>query len=220
MASLKRRLYEVLSLTVNASPEEIRSAYKKLALQRHPGKLLQSGLTHDQATAEFQELNDAYGVLSDQKQRAWYDSHRPRLSAFFGYSDSGNRFYKDSYFVDKIPVLFFNFSSSPAFLAFSGYSDSGNRFYKGSYFVDKIQKYELDFVQYCGGLPLEREELKRAYNDRMRKLAKLVRKKDKRVIDWLRMVNEHRKKIEFWRSRSISVRYVEKNFRGRSVSNG
>ncbi|KAK9998449.1 hypothetical protein SO802_018052 [Lithocarpus litseifolius] len=59
--------------------DENRSAYKKLALQRHPDKLIQSGLSHAEATAQFQELAQAYKVLSDLKERTWYDSHQSQI---------------------------------------------------------------------------------------------------------------------------------------------
>ncbi|XP_044477578.1 DNAJ protein JJJ1 homolog [Mangifera indica] len=228
MASSNRCLYEVLGLTVNSSPEEIRSAYKKLALQCHPDKLLRSGLTHHQATAQFQELNFAYSVLSDPKQRAWYDSHRARIL----FSDL------DSFF-SSVPSLSFHFSH-PAFPTFSGYSDYGNGFYKVySDFFNKIHNNEINFVKKVGlelgtvwdaprmgnlqspvkavrefynywrgfsavmdcrwvegKTALEREELKGEYNERVRKMAEFVRKRDKRVLHLLGMVNEHRKKIE------------------------
>ncbi|KAK4778464.1 hypothetical protein SAY86_005992 [Trapa natans] len=113
----KRDLYEVLGIHRECSPDEIRSAYKKLALQRHPDKLVQSGLSQEDATAQFQELVHAYEVLSDPKERTWYDSHRSQIlfsdakssgsnspiidlgsffsnAVFFGYSDTGKGFYK------------------------------------------------------------------------------------------------------------------------------
>jgi DnaJ-class molecular chaperone len=47
----KRCHYEVLGLSRDCSADEIRSAYKKMALQRHPDKLVQSGLSQAEATA-------------------------------------------------------------------------------------------------------------------------------------------------------------------------
>ncbi|RVX09641.1 DNAJ protein JJJ1-like [Vitis vinifera] len=67
MASEGRCLYEVLGLTTDATADEIRSAYKKLALQRHPDKLVHSGLSKADATAQFQELLNAYEVLSNPR---------------------------------------------------------------------------------------------------------------------------------------------------------
>ncbi|CAA3014794.1 DNAJ JJJ1 homolog [Olea europaea subsp. europaea] len=59
-SSEKRCLYEVLGLNRDCTPDEIRSAYKKMALQRHPDKLVQSGVPEAEATAAFQELVNAY----------------------------------------------------------------------------------------------------------------------------------------------------------------
>ncbi|KAL0001361.1 hypothetical protein SO802_015142 [Lithocarpus litseifolius] len=63
----------------DCAADENRSAYKKLALQRHPDKLVQSGLSHAEATAQFQELAQAYKVLSDLKERTWYDLHQSQI---------------------------------------------------------------------------------------------------------------------------------------------
>ncbi|KAJ0621196.1 putative DnaJ domain, Chaperone J-domain superfamily [Helianthus annuus] len=94
----KRCLYEVLNLPRDCTADEIRSAYSKLALQRHPDKLIKSGIPESEATASFQELVNAYKVLSNARERAWYDSHRSQIlfsgttsssslavNAFYGY---------------------------------------------------------------------------------------------------------------------------------------
>lgn len=140
----KRCLYEVLGLSRDCSVDEIRSAYKKLALQRHPDKLVKSGLSDAEATAQFQELVNAYEVLSDPRERAWYDSHRSQI-LFSSASNSSSSVY--------VPDLFSYFSNS----VYSGYSDSGNGFYKvyGDVF-DKIYQNEVNFAKRLGlGLPKE-----------------------------------------------------------------
>ena len=65
----KRDYYEVLGVGRNATPEEIKKAYKKLAKQYHPD------LNPDSKTAEekFKEVSEAFSVLSDDNQRARYD---------------------------------------------------------------------------------------------------------------------------------------------------
>lgn len=146
MASEKRCLYEVLGLQKECTPDEIRSAYKKLALQRHPDKLVQSGLSQAEATAQFQELIHAYEVLSDPKERAWYDSHRSQIlfSDLNSASNSG-----------PVPNLYSYFSNT----AFSGYSDSGKGFYKVySDLFNKIYSVEISYVKKLGlGLDVLKE---------------------------------------------------------------
>jgi len=63
--------YKVLAVPHGATDEEIRSAYRKLALQRHPDKAAIA--SRDTAHIEFQELSFAYGILSDPSRRARYD---------------------------------------------------------------------------------------------------------------------------------------------------
>ncbi|KAG6589606.1 DNAJ protein JJJ1-like protein, partial [Cucurbita argyrosperma subsp. sororia] len=138
MASGKRCHYEVLGLHIDCTADEIRSAYRKLALQRHPDKLVQSGLSQSDATAQFQELQHAYEVLSDPKERAWYDSHRSQIL----FSDAGS---VNSNSV--VPNLFPFFSNT----VYSGYSDSGRGFYKiYSDIFDKIYGNEINFAKKLG----------------------------------------------------------------------
>ena len=68
MAS-KRDYYEVLQVSKTASAEEIKRAYRKMAVQFHPDK------NPGDASAEekFKELGEAYDVLSDPEKRAAYD---------------------------------------------------------------------------------------------------------------------------------------------------
>jgi molecular chaperone DnaJ len=65
----KRDYYEVLNLSRSAGEEEIKKAYRKLALQHHPDR--NSG---DKAAEEkFKELSEAYEVLNDPQKRRQYD---------------------------------------------------------------------------------------------------------------------------------------------------
>ncbi|XP_058754603.1 DNAJ protein JJJ1 homolog [Vicia villosa] len=137
MASAKRCHYEVLGLSRDSSPEEIRSGYRKLALQRHPDKLVKSGLSQAEATAQFQELQHAYEVLSDPKERAWYDSHRSQIL----FSDP------NSHSNSVVPDLFSFFSNT----VYSSYSDTGKGFYKVySDVFDKILANEINFARKLG----------------------------------------------------------------------
>ena len=67
----KKNYYEILGGDKNATPEQIKSAYRKLAMKYHPDR--NQG---DAASAEkFKEINHAYSVLSDPQQRAAYDQY-------------------------------------------------------------------------------------------------------------------------------------------------
>ena len=70
----KRDYYEVLGLAKGASADEIKSAYRKLALKWHPDKWV-SGTDEEKKTAEekFKEASEAYSVLSDPDKKAKYD---------------------------------------------------------------------------------------------------------------------------------------------------
>ncbi len=70
MSSGKQDYYEVLGLQKNASKEDIKSAYRKLALQYHPDRNKQQG-----AEEKFKEISEAYAVLSDDEKRKRYDTY-------------------------------------------------------------------------------------------------------------------------------------------------
>jgi DnaJ family protein C protein 9 len=66
-------LYTVLSITSTASQEEIRKAYRKLALKYHPDKhTTKSDSEKESLGKEFQKVGFAYAVLSDEvKRKRW-----------------------------------------------------------------------------------------------------------------------------------------------------
>jgi curved DNA-binding protein len=64
-----RTFYEVLGVEKTASPEEIKRAYRRLAVKHHPDK----NPGDKQAEERFKELAQAYAVLSDEKKRRAYD---------------------------------------------------------------------------------------------------------------------------------------------------
>ena len=69
MATKKRDYYEVLGVGRNASEEEVKRAYRKLAVKFHPDK----NPDDPHAEEKFKELGEAYDVLMDSDKRAAYD---------------------------------------------------------------------------------------------------------------------------------------------------
>ncbi len=67
-----KEYYEILGLKTDATAEEIRKAYRKLALHYHPDR------NRGDATAEerFKAISEAYGVLTDPEKRRLYDLSR------------------------------------------------------------------------------------------------------------------------------------------------
>ena len=79
-----RDYYEVLGVNKTASAEEIKKAYRKLALKYHPDR----NQGDEQAEEKFKEINEAYQVLSDDDKRAHYD----RLgSAYHSWQQQGGQ---------------------------------------------------------------------------------------------------------------------------------
>src|SRR4051812_30453329 len=65
----KRDYYEVLTVSRDASGEEVKRAYRKLAVKYHPDK----NPDDPHAEEKFKELGEAYDVLMDPEKRAAYD---------------------------------------------------------------------------------------------------------------------------------------------------
>lgn len=73
MMSTKRDYYEILSVKKNATLDEIKKAYREMALRYHPDRV-----PHEQkkeAEEKFKEMSEAYAVLSDAQKRALYDQY-------------------------------------------------------------------------------------------------------------------------------------------------
>ena len=68
---MSREFYDILGVDKNASENEIKKAYRKLAIKYHPDKSPED--KKEEYTEKFKELTEAYEVLSDSKKREMYD---------------------------------------------------------------------------------------------------------------------------------------------------
>ncbi|MFZ2663770.1 MAG: DnaJ C-terminal domain-containing protein [Patescibacteria group bacterium] len=133
--------YEILGVQRNASPEDIKKAYRKLAREHHPDMVKES----DKSAAEkrFKEINEAYQVLSDPQKRKMYDQFGHTGEGFAGqqggqygpfsytYSSSSGNPFGDSNF-DPFDIF-------EDFFGFRGYSSRRPRRGKNLYYEMRIE---------------------------------------------------------------------------------
>ena len=65
--------YDILNISKNATKDEIKNAYKKLAMKYHPDKNIDN---KEVAEEKFKQVSEAYEVLSDEKKKYEYDNGR------------------------------------------------------------------------------------------------------------------------------------------------
>ena len=65
--------YDILNINKNATQEEIKNSYKKLAMKYHPDKNIEN---KKEAENKFKEVSEAYEVLSDKEKKYEYDNGR------------------------------------------------------------------------------------------------------------------------------------------------
>lgn len=104
--------YEVLDVPLDVNSGELKKAYRKAALKWHPDKNIDNP---DLAKEQFQLVQQAYEVLTDPHERAWYDSHRDAILK----GGLGNDYKDDS--LDVFPYF------TPS--CFKGYGDDDKGFY-------------------------------------------------------------------------------------------
>lgn len=85
--------YEILGVDKNATQEEIKKAYRKLAFEYHPDR----NQNNPQAEVEFKKVSEAYSVLSDpvkraewERNRSYYENGGYRQDAYGSYGSYGN----------------------------------------------------------------------------------------------------------------------------------
>lgn len=92
MADNKRDYYEVLGVNKNATDDELKKAYRKLAKKYHPDA---NPDNKKEAEAKFKEVNEAYETLSDPQKRRMYDQFGPDGPQGFG--GNGGGFYSQGF---------------------------------------------------------------------------------------------------------------------------
>jgi len=141
--------YKILGVSESASPEEIKKAYRKLALKYHPDRV-SSGQKKD-AEAKFKDISEAYYCLSDKTRRSEYDAFRRGgasgfqgdfaqahgfnfdeiLNRFYGFNRSsggsrGRRSYASAFEIDDIFDVFDNMGSSQGTTTHYVFDSNGN----------------------------------------------------------------------------------------------
>ena len=120
MSGNKKDYYEVLGVSKDASEDEIRKAYKKLAIKWHPDKHVDD---KKEAEEKFKEISEAYSVLSDPKKKREYDTGG--FDFDFGDFDNFDPFAMfESFFGGRGKHGFGNFG-------FGGFDDDDDFFGKG-----------------------------------------------------------------------------------------
>jgi molecular chaperone DnaJ len=112
--SKKRDYYEVLGVGKTASADEIKQAFRKLAMKHHPDR--------GGDAEKFKEINEAYQVLSDQEKRTKYDRfgfNAPEFGGADAFSGQGFSSFSDIF------DMFFGGSGGGGFESFFGGSSRG-----------------------------------------------------------------------------------------------
>ena len=131
----KRDYYEILGLQTGASPQEIKKAYRKLAVKYHPDK----NPGNKEAEEKFKEAAEAYSVLSNPEKRSRYDQFGHQ--GMSGNSGFGGGMNMEDIF-DSFGDIFGGFSG------FGGRSSRGNRILRGSNLRIRIK---LSLNEVCKG---------------------------------------------------------------------
>uniref|UniRef100_A0A8C6T4K4 DnaJ homolog subfamily C member 21 n=1 Tax=Neogobius melanostomus TaxID=47308 RepID=A0A8C6T4K4_9GOBI len=178
--------YEVLGVKRDAGDDDLKKAYRKLALKWHPDKNLDNA---EDAAEQFKLIQAAYDVLSDPQERAWYDNHREALlkGGISGDYDDDSVDLLQYFTVTCYSGVFMPFCTRKNFAWKEEYDtrQASNRWEKRA--MEKENKKT-------------REKARKERNELVRQLVAFVRKRDRRVQAHRKLVEEQNaektKKVE------------------------
>ena len=127
---MKKDFYEILGITKSATPEEIKKAYRKKAIEFHPDK----NPGNKEAEENFKTAAEAYEILSDPSKKAKYDQYGHQ--AFDGGGGYGGGHHMN---MDDIFSQFGDIFGGGGFGGFGGRSNGGSRRVKGSNLRIKVK---------------------------------------------------------------------------------
>lgn len=148
MAS-KRDYYEILGVPKTASSEEIKDAYRKLAMQYHPDRN-----KAPEAEEKFKEISESYAVLSDEEKRRQYDE--------LGHAGFDQRYttediFRGADFESIFRDMGFGFDLRDILSSFFGGRDFGERIVRGG---DLAYDLEITLEEAAGGAEKEIDVLR------------------------------------------------------------
>ena len=205
--------YVLLGCEPDCTQEALKKAYRKAAMKWHPDR---NHGNVEEATRVFQLIEHAYSILSDDHERAWYDGHRNletdevdimslfHACAYIGFSEKSNGFY---------PVFRNAFATiaeeenaeAPGFGNAESPWEAVNAFYaywtcfktKRSFaYADIYKLKDAPNAMYRRAMKQDnekaRQKVEREFVSQVRELASYVKKRDPRVIQHMKEVEEQR----------------------------
>jgi len=145
-SSTSKDYYSILGVSKTATDDEIKKAYRKLALKYHPDRTKAEGKAKDELTEKFKQISHAYEVLSDADKRKLYDQYGDQFEQMGAGGPSasagpgGSRVYTNFSDADAARIFEQFFGGSNPFQTghFDDSDDSGGSSGPGSFFFSSF----------------------------------------------------------------------------------